>query len=102
MHLIIYILNIEFIVSKALKMLGFVYRTCKHFEDNTVMLSLYKSLVRSGLEYCSSIWSPSQDNLIVKIERVQKRLVRWLCYRDGLNYDELGYDALCINYDLQT
>ena len=74
-------------VSKASRMLGFVYRTTKSFKDNTVLLTLYKSLVRSRLEYCSSIWSPSQQYLIDKIERVQKRLVRWLCYRDGLDYD---------------
>ena len=70
--------HIEFIVSKASRMLGFVYRTTKEFKDNTVLLTLYKSLVRSRLEYCSSIWSPSQQYLIDKVERVQSRLVRWL------------------------
>ena len=83
-------------------MLGFVYRTCKNFNDNSVMLCLYKSLVRSGLEYCSSIWSPSQEFLITKLERVQKKLVRWLCIRDRLDYSELGYEPLCVYYQLQT
>ena len=41
--------HIEYIVSKALRMLGFVYRTCKHFNDNSIMLCLYKSFVRSRL-----------------------------------------------------
>ena len=94
--------HIDFVVSKALKMLGFVYRTSKYFNDNSVMLSLYKSLVRSRLEYCSSIWSPSQDYLIIKLERVQKRLIRWLCYRDKVNYYDVGYEELCGKYKLQT
>ena len=94
--------HIEFVVSKALKMLGFVYKTTKHFNDNSVMVSLYKSLVRSRLEYCSSIWSPSQDYLIVKLERVQKKLVRWLCYRDKVNYRDVGYAELCKKYKLQS
>ena len=83
-------------------MLGFVYRTTKEFKDNTVLLTLYKSLVRSRLEYCSSIWSPSQQYLIDKVERVQKRLVRWLCYRDGIDYESIGYTELCFNYKLQS
>ena len=94
--------HIEFTVSKALKMLGFVYRTTKHFNDNSVMVSLYKSLVRSRLEYCSSIWSPSQEYLIAKLERVQKRLARWLCYRDKVNYRAVGYNAVCEKYNLQS
>ena len=94
--------HIEFIVSKASRMLGFAYRSTKCFKDNSVLLSLYKSYVRSRLEYCSSIWSPSQQYLILKIERVQKRLVRWMCYRDGLDYDTHGYLELCQNYNLQT
>ena len=44
----------------------------------------------------------SQQYLINKIERVQKRLIRWMCYRDGIDYDNHGYLELCQNYDLQT
>ena len=95
-------LHIEEVVSKARKMMGFVYRTTKHFNDNSVMVSLYKSLVRSKLEYCSSIWSPSQQYLIVKLERVQKKLARWLCYRDKVNYYSVGYEAVCEKYNLQS
>ena len=94
--------HIEFIVSKASRMLGFIYRSTKCFKDNFVLLALYKSYVRSRLEYCSSIWSPSQQYLINKIERVQKRLIRWMCYRDGIDYDNHGYLELCQNYHLQT
>ena len=38
--------HIEHTVSQALKMLGFINRTCKAFDDKSVLISLYKSLVR--------------------------------------------------------
>lgn len=75
--------HVENTVSKNamwLKMLCFVYRTCKAFDDVDILISLYKSLVRTKVEYCSSIWSPTQDYLIKKVEQVQKRLVRWAAF----------------------
>ena len=41
--------HIEFIISKASRMLGFAYRSTKCFKDNSVLLTLYKSYVRSRL-----------------------------------------------------
>ena len=79
--------HVNFITKKANRMLGFVRRVTKPFKDCNVLCSLFKSLVRSGLEYCSSIWSPSQIYLISKLERVQKRVVKWLCYKKRINYE---------------
>jgi hypothetical protein len=38
----------------------------------------YKTLVRPTLEYCSSIWDPSEKTSINKIERVQKTAARFM------------------------
>ena len=82
-------------------MLGFIRRVTKPFNDYTVLCTLYKSLVRSGLEYCSSIWSPSQNYLILKVERVQKRVVKWLCFKKKILYDSSQYPSLCREFVLQ-
>ena len=93
--------HVEFITKKANRMLGFIRRVTKPFKDCDVLCSLYKSLVRSGLEYCSSIWSPSQNYLILKIERVQKRVVKWLCYKKRTKYESSQYPALCRSFGMQ-
>ena len=59
-------------------------------------------MVRSKLEYCSSVWCPSQKYLITKLERVQKRLIKWLCFRDRIPYESDDYIDMCHNYGLQT
>ena len=43
-----------------------------------------------------------QDYLIKKVQRVQKRLVRWAAFKKGLDYETTGYLALCSTFKLQT
>ena len=50
--------HIDYIVSKANRMLGLIKRTCKGLDDLKTLRTLYcSSLVRSNLEYCSVVWS---------------------------------------------
>jgi Reverse transcriptase (RNA-dependent DNA polymerase) len=78
-------LHIKEIVSKANRMLGFICRVTKHFEDPRTLILLFNSLVRSGLEYNSTIWSPFYANHSLSIERVQKKLTRVLNFRFGIS-----------------
>lgn len=80
--------HIDFIVSKSFAMIGFIRRNSGDFKDPMTLRSLYISLVRSRLEYCSFIWNPFYEVHSCKIERVQKiftkialRMLRW---PDGL------------------
>ena len=54
--------------SKANQILGLVRKTIA-FKNPAVLISLYKSLVRPHLEYCSVIWSPHYTNDKVLLER---------------------------------
>ena len=51
--------HIDFIFSKSMRLLGFIKRNSSEFHDPTTLKSLYVSLVRPHLEYCSVIWNPS-------------------------------------------
>ena len=86
--------QINEIVLKANRMLGFIRRHTKDFKDISVLAILYCSLVLSHLEYCSSIWSPSQTYLIENLERVQKRAVKWLAFKTLKNYQNIDCHSL--------
>ena len=49
--------------TKANRVMGIIRRTISYKEPR-IMLSLYKTLVRPHVEYCSSVWNPyySKDN----------------------------------------
>jgi hypothetical protein len=44
-------------------------------------LVAYKSMVRSNLEYCASVWSPHTEKLKSKLEQVQRRAARYVTNR---------------------
>ncbi|XP_046679363.1 uncharacterized protein LOC124366806 [Homalodisca vitripennis] len=77
---------IQHIVSRANSLLGFIFRSTKHFVSPYSMVILYKALVRPILEYGSIIWSPYQLNHVHSLNNVQKRFVRMLGCRLGWNY----------------
>jgi len=73
--------------SKANKMLGLISRTIK-YRHKSILLNLYKSLVRPHLDYCSSVWNPYYSKDKELLERVQHRFTRLFPELRGLPYDE--------------
>ena len=55
--------HIDMITAKANRILGLIKRTCKDLKDETTLKTLYCSLVRSNLEYCSAVWCPFTKGL---------------------------------------
>ena len=53
-------------------MLGFFKRNLQINNEETKSLA-YKSMVRSNLEYCSSVWSPHNKNLEDRLKNLQKK-----------------------------
>ena len=56
--------------------------------DRTVMLTLYKSLIRSILDYCSPLWAPVAIGQIQLVESVQRTFTSRISNMGELNYWE--------------
>jgi hypothetical protein len=72
--------HINKITAKANKILSFLRRNLQIKQEETKSIA-YKSMVRSNLVYCSSIWVPHTKQHIDKIERVQRRAARYVTKR---------------------
>lgn len=73
--------HLSYVIAKASRTLGFIFRIAKDFTDVYCLKSLYCSLVRSTLEYCSAVWLPYYQNGIERIESVQRRFIRFALRR---------------------
>ena len=80
-------LHIQNIVNKCFSILALISRNFKNLTKDSFLL-LYKSLVRSKLEYANSVWAPWKKRDILTIERVQKRATKMVKECIGLNYVE--------------
>ena len=75
--------------KRANMMLGIIRRTFKSL-DARILPPLYKTLVRSILEYGNTAWCPQFQNEAWELEKVQKRATKMIpelkdkCYSDRL------------------
>lgn len=83
--------HINYIKNRAFKMLGFVTRTLRDFNDVNCFKSLYCSFVRSVLEYASPVWSPHYNVYIEMLEKVQRRFLRLIAFKLGLPVECIKY-----------
>lgn len=92
--------HIESIVAKAYRALGFVMRVSKDLKKVKTLKILYCTFVRSQLEYASQIWSPRYAVYINRIEQLQKKFLRYVCYRTNERYTSDNYIDLCKKHHL--
>jgi len=59
-------------INKAYMMLGIIKRNFRYLTIPTFVL-IYNSMVRSRLDYCSSLWAPYKKGDIEALEKVQKK-----------------------------
>jgi len=71
----------------ASRALGMIHRTIS-FKTPSVLLRLYKSLVRPHLEYCISAWSPYYVKDRALLERVQHRFTGMVPGMKDLPYED--------------
>lgn len=67
--------HIDYVCSKANSAL-YLLRRVSGGMDLDCKVTLYKSLVRPHLDYCSAVWDPPTDELMRKVEIIQARAVR--------------------------
>lgn len=94
--------HIDKIISNANKMLGFVLRTSKPFNNPQTKIILYKTLVRSNLEYCSQVWSPHYNVHKQRVERVQKRFLHQLSLKNKTAQQLYSYKDRALHFKLQS
>ena len=74
-------------VNKANSMFALLRKTFQFLDKNT-FLPLYKTLVRTQLEYANSVWAPYRSKHIEAIENVQRRATKQLPGMKNLSYSE--------------
>lgn len=96
-----FVSHISSIISKSLRMLGFIKRNTSDFVTVPAIKVLYCSLVRSLLDYATSVWVPQYAFHIDRIERVQKKFmhhIHYKFYRDT----EYNYEEMCQRLNLSS
>ena len=79
-------LHYQQIISKAYKILGLLRRLFSTSISTRAKLTLYTSLVRSKLLYCSVVWRPHLLVDIKTLELVQRRATKFIVNSAGLDY----------------
>ena len=85
----------QLITSRAYKMLGLLRRVFSNSIAVSAKRSLYISLVRSQLLYCSPIWHPYLLADVKSLELVQRRATKFI-----MNYSTLDYRNRLIHLNL--
>ena len=74
-------------IAKANSRVGLVKRAFSKLNPNSFK-SLYKSLIRPTLEYCSAVWYPLYKGDEQEIEKVQRRATKLVPHLSALSYPE--------------
>ena len=88
--------------SKANQRFGLLKRTCHFIHSIIKKRVLYLAMVRSLFEHCPTVWRPSSNTTIEKLESIQKRAVKWINgdYKNSYSTDNLLYYNHCKQLDI--
>ena len=73
------------IVKKAKRMCSWIFSSI-YSRDKEVMLVLFGSLVRSGLEYCCEVWSPHLKKDVILLEQIQRSFTNRISGQQDFDY----------------
>ncbi|XP_054281414.1 uncharacterized protein LOC128999083 [Macrosteles quadrilineatus] len=89
------------ISSRVSSLLGFIHRSTRSFKSPMGLVTLYKSLARPILEYCSVVWNPYQTGHIEILNRIQTRFLKLLGLKLGFPFLDVPVAALEVHFGLQ-
>jgi len=72
--------QVSAVKAKASQKLGFLRRNMR-VRSPRLKAQLYSSIVRSTLEYSSTVWSPHEEKYVASLESVQRKAARWVLNR---------------------
>jgi len=70
-------IHIQKAINKSFKLYGWMVRTLAS-RDKCIVLKIYKSIIRPNLEYASAVWNPHASGLIQQIEKVQRKVTKFI------------------------
>ena len=73
--------------SKGNQVLGMIRRNIS-YKDKSLIVPLYKAIVRPHLEYCIQAWSPYLRKYIDVLEKIQRRATKLIPGLRDLRYEE--------------
>ena len=76
--------------SKISSRLGLLKRVCYFIKSEKQKVILYYAMCRSILEHVCTAWGPSSSQF-EKLEKVQKRAVKWILGEEYHSYNSLEY-----------
>ena len=76
--------------SKGNQVLGMIrmIRKNRTYKDKSLIVPLYKAIVRSNLEYCIQAWSPYLRKDIDMLEKIQRRATKLIPGLRDIRYEE--------------
>ena len=77
--------HIESVVASATRSLGWFCRTFRRRSQN-LMMTGWKSLIQCKLDYCSQLWSPTDQASIASLERVARSFTSKISGMENLDY----------------
>ena len=80
-------IHIQNTVTAASKLAGWALRTFRR-RSKTLMLTIWKCIVQPKMDYCSQLWSPSDQASIAQLETVQRHFTSKIVGMDGKDYWE--------------
>ena len=80
-------IHIQNTVTGANRLIGWALRTFRR-RSRLVMMTIWKSLVQSKLDYCSQLWSPSDQASISKLEGVARHFTSQVAGLGEMDYWE--------------
>ena len=79
--------HIHNVVKRSLQLCGWILRTFQT-RSSLLMLTLFKSIVLSRIDYGSQLWSPSKKGYICELERIQRSFTKYISGMQNLSYHQ--------------